>query len=184
MGKCSSDIDRTVQMHSPSTLSKYRLPTNLSKINNEEHTMHRRRSCAIASKRAASSSSNRLKRPTNVDTDRNVLSSSLVKLTPHVPTQFKVYGPQKRYKLNAIDAHGTCADRQNAHNNNVDNCSNSNHINGNDNKRRKIDRWTAERLLLLRGDDTLASSTVADNDNGNHLIDLSDAANSRITWVH
>lgn len=53
-------------------------------------------------------------------------------------------------------AYGAGADRQSAQNNN---------------NSQKIDRWTAERLLLLRGD----------NDNGNHLIDLNDAANSRIT---
>lgn len=176
MGKCSSDVNRTVQKHSPSSLSKYRLSTNLSKINNEEQTSHRRKPCAIPSNRATPTT--RLVRPMNIGADRDVLSSSIVKLTPHVPTHYKVYGPQKKYKLkNVIDEHnfmyayGTRAACQNAQNNNRNSLNN----------REKIDRWTAERLMLLRGDDSFSSSVAADSFNGNHLIDLNDAANSRIT---
>lgn len=164
MGKCSSDVTHMMQMHSPSSLSKYRLSTNLSKINNEEHTDHRRHSCLVT----ATPSTKQSNRPIKRGTDRNVLSSSLVKLTPHVPTHYKVYGPQKKYKLkNAIDGHdfmyayGPSGDRQNTQNNN----------------RQEIDRWTAERLLLLRGDEIMA----ADSDTGNHFIDRNDVENRRIT---
>lgn len=172
MGKCASHANQTVQKHSPSSLSEYRLSTNLSKINNEEQTNHRQTPCAIPSNLVELST--RLNRPSYGGTDRNVLSASLVKLTPHVPIHYKVYGPQKKFKLinptgehNSMNAIGISADRQNAENNN--------------HNRQKIDRWTAERLWLLRGDDMLGSSIAADTNNGNHLIDLSDAANSRIT---
>lgn len=165
MGKCASDVSRTVQKHSPSSLSEYRLSTNLSKINNEEQTNHRRAPCAFPSNRAKPST--RLNRSINGGTDRNVLSASLVKLTPHVPIHYKVYGPQKKYELIIMNANGIVADRQNAQNNN--------------HNRPKIDRWTAERLMLLRGDNMLDSAIVADTNNGNNLIDLNDAANGRIT---
>lgn len=166
MGKCSSssDVNCTVQTHLPSSQFNYRLSTNLSKINNEEQINHRH-----------TPSSTRLNSPVNAGTDRNVLSSSLVKLTPHIPTQYKVYGPQKKYKLkNVIDAYGTRTDRQSAHNIN-------NNKNDNDNNRERIDRWTAERLVLLRGDDMLSNCIAADTDNGNHIIDQNDAVNSKIT---
>lgn len=166
MGKSASDVNRTVQKHSPSSLSEYRLSINLSKINNEEQTNHRRTPCA--------NPLYRLNRPLNGDTDRNMFSASLVKLTPHVPIHYKVYGPQRKYELkSATDAHNFMyanainVDRQNAQNNN--------------HHRPKIDRWTAESLVLLRGDHMSDSSIAAHTDNGNHLIDLNEAANSRIT---
>lgn len=70
MGKCSSDVNRAVQKQSPSSLSKYRLSADLSKINNEEQTNHRRKSCAIASHRDTPSI--RLNRPISDGSDRNV----------------------------------------------------------------------------------------------------------------
>lgn len=179
MGKCSS-TQCTVphKMHSSSNLSKYRLSTDLSKINNEEEppsmtttttTMnndnnHRRRRqrkpCAIPSERNSTTTTSML------------LSSSHVKLTPQLPTQYKVYGPQRQHRL--IHAYGdSSADhhRQNAQNNNHSIRDNDN------NKRLKIDRWTAERLQLLRGydGDTMSEcANASDNDNGNHLIELNE----------
>lgn len=181
MGKCSS-TQCTVphKMHSSSNLSKYRLSTDLSKINNEEEppsmttTMnnnnnHRRRRqrkpCAIPSKRHSTTTS-------------MLLSSSHVKLTPQLPTQYKVYGPQRQHRL--IHAYGdSSADhhRQNAQNNNHSIRDNDSSCSNDNNKRLKIDRWTAERLQLLRGydGDTMSERANAfDNDNGNHLIELNE----------